>query len=125
MRYFKRATEGPPQHGLVRQCASRTALGLAHAVWDTAKTTAAGRYTTRVVMMTRARHLAAVVSAAGLRYLSSGACDSAAGIAYRVLFSLVPLPVALASVFGLLLQKPGAEDGSHQQDRLCASCREP
>jgi membrane protein len=44
-----------------------------------------------------------------LRYLSSGASDSAAGIAYRVLFSLAPLTVALASVFGLLLQNQDLE----------------
>lgn len=36
--------------------------------------------------------------------MSSGASDFAAGIAYRVLFALAPLSVALVSVFGLLLQ---------------------
>ncbi len=36
--------------------------------------------------------------------MSSGASDLAAGIAYRVLFALAPLSVALVSVFGLLLQ---------------------
>ena len=55
-------------------------------------------------MRKAARRLAAIVAAAGSRYFSSGASDLAAGIAYRVLFSLAPLTVALASVFGLLLQ---------------------
>jgi membrane protein len=50
------------------------------------------------------RRLAGVVSAAGSRYVGSGASDLAAGIAYRVLFALAPLTVALVSVFGLLLQ---------------------
>jgi membrane protein len=44
------------------------------------------------------------LGAAASRYFGSGASDAAAGIAYRVLFSLAPLTVALASVFGLLLQ---------------------
>ncbi len=55
-------------------------------------------------MKRTASRIAVSLSAAGSRYLSSGASDSAAGIAYRVLFSLAPLTVALASVFGLLLQ---------------------
>ena len=55
-------------------------------------------------MKQAARRLAESLTGAGSRYLSSGASDSAAGIAYRVLFSLAPLTVALVSVFGLLLQ---------------------
>ena len=55
-------------------------------------------------MRKTARRLAGVITAAGSRYLSSGASDLAAGIAYRVLFALAPLTVALVSVFGLLLQ---------------------
>jgi membrane protein len=55
-------------------------------------------------MKKAARRLATIGSAAGSRYFSSGASDFAAAIAYRVLFSLAPLTVALASVFGLLLQ---------------------
>ena len=57
-----------------------------------------------VAMKRTASRIAVSLGAAGSRYLSSGASDSAAGIAYRVLFSLAPLTVALASVFGLLLQ---------------------
>jgi membrane protein len=53
--------------------------------------------------------MVAVLTAAGSRYFSSGASDFAAGIAYRVLFSLAPLTVALASVFGLLLQNKDLE----------------
>ncbi len=55
-------------------------------------------------MKRTASRIAVSLGAAGSRYLSTGASDSAAGIAYRVLFSLAPLIVALASVFGLLLQ---------------------
>jgi membrane protein len=51
-----------------------------------------------------ARRLASSLTASGSRYFSSGAPDSAAAIAYRVLFALAPLTVALVSVFGLLLQ---------------------
>jgi membrane protein len=57
-----------------------------------------------------ARRFTTVLGAAGSRYFSCGASDSAAGIAYRVLFSLAPLTVALASVFGLLLQDRALED---------------
>ena len=55
-------------------------------------------------MKQAARRLAGSLTAAGSRYFGSGASDSAAGISYRVLFSLAPLTVALVSVFGLLLQ---------------------
>jgi membrane protein len=55
-------------------------------------------------MKKTARRLIASLAAAGTRYFTSGASDSAAGIAYRVLFSLAPLTVALVSIFGLLLQ---------------------
>jgi membrane protein len=41
--------------------------------------------------------------------LGTGASDVAAAIAYRVLFALAPLTVALASVFGLLLQNQELE----------------
>jgi membrane protein len=56
------------------------------------------------------RRLADTLAAAGGRYFSSGASDSAAGIAYRVLFSLAPLTVVLVSVFGLLLQNQELKD---------------
>jgi membrane protein len=55
-------------------------------------------------MKRTARRVAGVMTAAGSRYIGSGASDMAAGIAYRVLFALAPLTVALVSVFGLLLQ---------------------
>jgi membrane protein len=54
-------------------------------------------------MKKTARRLAGVISAAGSRYFGCGGPDLAAGIAYRVLFALAPLTVALVSVFGLLL----------------------
>jgi membrane protein len=55
-------------------------------------------------MKRTARRLAGSLSAATSRYFNSGASDSAAGISYRVLFSLAPLAVVLVSVFGLVLQ---------------------
>ena len=55
-------------------------------------------------MRKTARRFAGTMTAAVSRYFSSGASDFAAGIAYRVLFALAPLAVALVSVFGLLLQ---------------------
>jgi YihY family inner membrane protein len=57
-----------------------------------------------VAMRKSAREFAGVITAAVSRYLSSGASEVAAGIAYRVLFALAPLTVALVSVSGLLLQ---------------------
>ena len=84
-------------------------LDLTHPV-RTWRTRAAARYTTRVAMKKTAARLAAVLGAAGSRYFGSGASDFAAAIAYRVLFALAPLTVALASVFGLLLQNEELEN---------------
>ena len=42
--------------------------------------------------------------AAGRRFFAAGGTQHAAGIAYRVLFSLAPLAIVLVSVFGLVLQ---------------------
>jgi membrane protein len=50
------------------------------------------------------RRLAAVLVSSGKRYASGGFSARAAGIAYRVLFSLAPLAIVLVSVFGLVLQ---------------------
>jgi membrane protein len=61
-------------------------------------------------MKKTARRLAGSLVAAGTRYFSSGASDSAASIAYRVLFALAPLTVALVSVLGLLLQDEKLKD---------------
>lgn len=61
-------------------------------------------------MTQAARRLAGSLAAAGSRYFGSGASDSAAAIAYRVLFSLAPLTVALVSVVGLLLQNQELKD---------------
>jgi membrane protein len=60
-------------------------------------------------MKKTAAKVAGVFGAAGSRYLGTGASDVAAAIAYRVLFALAPLTVALASVFGLLLQNQELE----------------
>jgi membrane protein len=61
-------------------------------------------------MKKTSRRVAGSLVAAGNRYFSSGASDSAASIAYRVLFALAPLTVALVSVFGLLLQNKELKD---------------
>jgi membrane protein len=48
--------------------------------------------------------LVGVAVAAGRRFFAAGGTQQAAGIAYRVLFSLAPLAVVFVSVFGLVLQ---------------------
>jgi membrane protein len=50
------------------------------------------------------RRLVRVLYSAGRRYGAEGFSARAAGIAYRVLFSLAPLAIVLVSVFGLVLQ---------------------
>lgn len=50
------------------------------------------------------RRLGAVLVSSGKRYAGEGFTARAAGIAYRVLFSLAPLAIVLVSVFGLVLQ---------------------
>jgi uncharacterized BrkB/YihY/UPF0761 family membrane protein len=51
-----------------------------------------------------ASKLARVVSAAVERYFADRCPLHAAGIAYRVLFSVVPLVIVLVSIFGLVLE---------------------
>jgi membrane protein len=51
-----------------------------------------------------ARKLAHVVPGALQRFFADQCPQQAAGIAYRVLFSIAPLAIVLASVFGLVLQ---------------------
>ena len=48
--------------------------------------------------------LLGVGMAAGQRFFAAGGTQQAAGIAYRVLFSLAPLAIVFVSVFGLVLQ---------------------
>jgi membrane protein len=48
--------------------------------------------------------LIGVAGSAGSRFVAAGCTQHAAGIAYRVLFSLAPLAIVLVSVFGLVLQ---------------------
>jgi membrane protein len=50
------------------------------------------------------RRPATVLVSSGKRYAGGGFTARAAGIAYRVLFSLAPLAIVLVSVFGLVLQ---------------------
>jgi len=54
-----------------------------------------------------ARKLARVVPAAVRRYFADQCPQQAAGIAYRVLFSVAPLAIVLVSIFGLILQDDG------------------
>lgn len=49
------------------------------------------------------RRLARVLATAADRYFADGCPQHAAGIAYRVLFSIVPLAIVVVAVFGLLL----------------------
>jgi membrane protein len=51
-----------------------------------------------------------VLTAAGNRYFADRCPQHAAGIAYRVLFSSVPLAIVLVSVFGLLLGNQEVKD---------------
>ncbi len=51
-----------------------------------------------------ARKLVRVVPEAGQRFYSDRCPQQAAGIAYRVLFSVAPLAIVLVSIFGLVLQ---------------------
>jgi membrane protein len=54
--------------------------------------------------------LIGVASAAVSRFFAAGCSQHAAGIAYRVLFSLAPLAIVLVSVFGLVLQDDDVRD---------------
>src|SRR6478672_2709428 len=49
------------------------------------------------------RRVANVLATAADRYFADGCPQHAAGIAYRVLFSIVPLAIVMVAVFGLLL----------------------
>lgn len=49
------------------------------------------------------RRVAAVLATAVDRYFADGCPQHAAGIAYRVLFSIVPLAIVVVAVFGLVL----------------------
>src|SRR5262245_57173281 len=51
-----------------------------------------------------ARKLAGRIPAATQRFFADQCTQQAAGIAYRVLFSIVPLAIGLVSIFGLILQ---------------------
>jgi membrane protein len=54
--------------------------------------------------MAIAKKLARVIPDAVRRFFADGCPQQAAGIAYRVLFSIVPLAIVLVSIFGLVLQ---------------------
>src|SRR5436190_1714719 len=53
------------------------------------------------------RKLARVVPEALQRYFADRCPQHAAGISYRVLFSIAPLAIVLVSIFGLVLQNDG------------------
>jgi membrane protein len=54
-----------------------------------------------------AKKLARVLPAAVERFFADHCAQQAAGIAYRVLFSIAPLAIVLVSIFGLVLQNDG------------------
>jgi len=54
--------------------------------------------------------LGGVAASAVSRFFAAGCPQHAAGIAYRVLFSLAPLAIVLVSVFGLVLQDDDLRD---------------
>src|SRR4029079_18284644 len=56
------------------------------------------------------RRAAAALATAVDRYFADGCPQHAAGIAYRVLFSIVPLAIVVVAVFGLLLRNRAAHD---------------
>ena len=56
------------------------------------------------------RKLARVVPGAVQRYFSDRCPQHAAGISYRVLFSVAPLAIVLVSIFGLVLQNENIRD---------------
>ena len=57
------------------------------------------------------RKLAHVIPGAIQQYFADRCPQQAAGIAYRVLFSIVPLAIVLVSVFGLVLQDDSVREG--------------
>src|SRR5262249_37873804 len=56
------------------------------------------------------RKLARIVPDALQRYFTDRCPQHAAGISYRVLFSVAPLAIVLVSIFGLLLQNEGIRE---------------
>jgi membrane protein len=56
------------------------------------------------------RRIARVLGIAIDRYFADRCPQNAAGIAYRVLFSIVPLAIVLVSIFGLILGNQGIRD---------------
>jgi membrane protein len=54
-----------------------------------------------------AKKLARVIAEAVDRFVADRCTQLAAGIAYRVLFSIAPLAIVLVSIFGLVLQNDG------------------
>jgi membrane protein len=56
------------------------------------------------------RRLPGILASSVSRFFSAGCAQHAAGIAYRVLFSLAPLAIVLLSVFGLVLQDDDLRD---------------
>src|SRR5437588_12333785 len=57
-----------------------------------------------------ARKLARILPDALQRYFVDRCPQHAAGISYRVLFSVAPLAIVLVSIFGLVLQNDGVRE---------------
>jgi len=62
--------------------------------------------------VTRIRRLIGVLTGAASRFVATGCTQQAAGIAYRVLFSLAPLAIVLVSIFGLVVQDEELRDAA-------------
>ena len=52
-------------------------------------------------------------------YFTDRCGQHAAGIAYRVLFSLVPLSIVLVAIFGIVLRNDDLRDDVIKRDRRC------
>jgi membrane protein len=57
-----------------------------------------------------ASRIARVLAVSAERYFADGCPQHAAGIAYRVLFSIVPLAIVLVSIFGIILGNQTVHD---------------
>jgi len=57
-----------------------------------------------------ASRIARVLALSAQRYFADGCPQHAAGIAYRVLFSIVPLAIVLVSIFGIILGNQTVHD---------------
>ena len=67
------------------------------------------------------RTLARVIPQAIDGYFTDRCGQHAAGIAYRVLFSLVPLSIVLVAIFGIVLRNDELRNDVIKRDHRCAA----